>query len=62
MAYWLPTVVAVLSGLFSGLGGRRLEAWLFAPKLEVDFNQDERGFRTEARWNEGNCRVHRDLY
>jgi hypothetical protein len=57
MAYWLPTVVAVLSGLFSGLGGRRLEAWLSAPKLEVDFIPDDGGFRTEGSWNEGPVEV-----
>jgi hypothetical protein len=46
----LPAVVGLISGLFSGLLGRRLEAWWFKPILAVDFIPEEGGFRTEGSW------------
>ncbi len=51
---WIPAVVGLLTGLFSGLAGRRFEAWWFAPKLRVEFVQSEGGFRTEGSWKQGN--------
>ena len=42
--------VGLVSGLFSGLAGRRLEEWLFRPRLVVEFIENETGFRTEGKW------------
>jgi hypothetical protein len=45
--------VGLVSGLFSGLFGRRLEEWWYRPRLKVDFIWNEVGFRTEAKWTQG---------
>jgi hypothetical protein len=45
--------VGLFSGLFSGLAGRRLEEWLFRPRLKVDFLPGEDAFQTEGRWESG---------
>jgi hypothetical protein len=53
----LSAAVGLLSGLFSGLLGRRLEEWWYQPKLVLEFDPDERGFRTEGKWKEGDTEV-----
>ncbi len=54
---WVPAVVGLLTGLFSGLAGRRFEAWLAAPRLKVEFVQNEGGFLTEGSWKEGDVEI-----
>ena len=53
----LSAAVGLLSGLFSGLLGRRPEEWWYQPKLVLEFDPDERGFRTEGKWKEGDTEV-----
>src|SRR5438309_3393843 len=53
----LSAVIGLVSGLFSGLFGRRLEEWWYQPRLKVDFIQDDGGFRTEGRWKEGDTEL-----
>jgi hypothetical protein len=47
----LSAFLGLVSGLFSGLLGRRLEEWWFKPRLVVDFIPNEGGFRTEGKWS-----------
>jgi hypothetical protein len=50
MIFAFPAAVALVSGLFSGLLGRRFEEWLYRPRLKVEFFPSEGGFRTEGKW------------
>jgi hypothetical protein len=53
----LSALLGSVSGLFSGVLGRRLEEWWDRPKLLVEFDQNETGFRTEGRWTDGDTEV-----
>jgi hypothetical protein len=53
----LSAALGLVAGLFSGLLGRRLEEWWYRPRLKVEFNQNEHGFRTEGRWKEGDTEI-----
>jgi hypothetical protein len=57
MTLWIPIVVALVSGLFSRLLGRRLEELWYRPRLVVDFLSNEGGFRTEGTWREGDKEI-----
>ena len=51
--WWIAVFAAaagLVSGLFAGLAGRRVEEWLYRPWLLVEFLSDNAGFRTEAKW------------
>ena len=54
---WIPIVVALVSGLFSGLLGQRVEEWWYRPRLVVEFLSNEGGFRTEGTWREGDKEI-----
>jgi hypothetical protein len=49
---FLSAIVPSILGLYSGLSRWLSEEWRYRPRLEVECNPDENGFRTEGIWNE----------
>jgi len=57
--WWIAifgAAVGLMSGLFSGLAGRRFEEWLYGPRLVVEFLPEEGG-RTEGKWERDGTEV-----
>jgi hypothetical protein len=54
---YLSLIVSLISGLFSGFFGRRLEEWWFKPRLIVDFISKDGGFCTKGKWREGDKEI-----
>jgi hypothetical protein len=54
---FLSAIVPSILGLYSGLLRRLFEEWRDRPRLQVECNPDENGFRTEGIWNEGDTEL-----
>ena len=49
---FLSAIVPSILGLYSGLSRRLSEEWRYRPRLEVECNPVENGFRKKGIWNE----------